>query len=174
MGSGTSQLIAGEPWDEDKVGMNVLKYGQSWDLGGPMVMHAPWWIEEHWGRAFEIVSLLPDGFGSDPSFGHGSVLMRKRDLHVNAQMLEHIAPGDTREAIALAHNVAQLRAEAVDLRRECGYVNSLLRESEEQKQALEAKIADLSSRLSILENSRSWNLTRPLRSIAQQVRVAKH
>ena len=172
MGSGTSQLIAGEPWDENKVGMNVLKYGQSWDLGGPMVMHSPWWIEEHWGRAFEIISLSPDGFGSDPSFGHGSVLMRKRDQTIDAEILEQIAPGDTREAVALAHNVKQLRAEAVDLRRECSHVNSLLRESLEHKQALEAEIADLNGRLSILENSRSWNLTRPLRSVAQRVRLA--
>jgi len=173
MGSGTSELIAGEPWDETRVGMNVLKYGQSWDLGGPMVMHSPWWIEEHWGRAFEIISLSPDGFGSDPSFGHGSVLMRKRDQHVDAEMLEQTVPGDTREALALAHNVAQLRAEAVDLRSECGYVNSLLRESQAQKQALEAQIADLNGRLSVLENSRSWHVTRPLRSVAQQIRATK-
>jgi len=174
MGSGTSQLIAGEPWDENKVGMNVLKYGQSWDLGGPMVMHSPWWIEEHWGRAFEIISLSPDGFGGDPSFGHGSVLMRKRDHTVDAGMLEQIAPGDMREAVALAHNVKQLRAETLNLRCECGHVNSLLRESLEHKRALETGIADLNGRLWTLENSRSWNLTRPLRSVAHHIRVARH
>src|SRR3954467_11950961 len=32
MGEGMSEFIAGEPWDEDRVGMNVLKNGQSWDL----------------------------------------------------------------------------------------------------------------------------------------------
>ena len=173
MGQGTSQLIAGEPWDENKVGMNVLKCGQSWDLGGPMAMHSPWWIEEHWGRAFEILSLSPDGFGSDPSFGHGSVLMRKRNQEIDADTLEHIAPGDVREALALAHNVAQLHTEAVELRRDRDYLNSLLTEAQGQKRDLEAQIADLSGHLSVLENSRSWNITKPLRSIANQVRVAR-
>ena len=112
MGSGTSQLIAGESWDDTKVGMNVLKYGQSWDLGGPMVMHSPWWIEEHWGRAFEIISLSPDGFGSEPSFSHGSVAMRKRDERVDAGILERIVPGDTRETLALASQIVQARTEA--------------------------------------------------------------
>ena len=32
---------------------------------------------------------------------------------------------------------------------------------------IETEIANLNGRLSILENSRSWNLTRPLRSIAR-------
>jgi len=35
---------------------------------------------------------------------------------------------------------------------------------------IETEIANLNGRLSILENSRSWNLTRPLRSIAQRAR----
>lgn len=174
MGSGTSELIAGEPWDENNVGMNVLKHGQSWDLGGPMVMHAPWWIEEHWGRAFEIVSLSPDGFASVPSFaGHGSVLMRRRNLEVDVEMLERIQPGDTREAQALAHNVAQLQAEAVELRETSGYLHSKLAEAQAEKQAVEARAVDFAGRLSVVENSKSWNVTRPLRSIAHQVRAAR-
>jgi SAM-dependent methyltransferase len=174
MGRGTSELIAGEPWDENRVGMNVLKYGQSWDLGGPMVMHAPWWIEEHWGRAFEIVSLSPDGFASVPSFaGHGSVTMRKRNVDVDVEMLERIAPGDAREAQALTHNVAQLQAETVELRETCGYLSSKLSEAQTEKQALEARAADLAGRLSVVESSKSWKVTRPLRSIAHQVRVAR-
>jgi SAM-dependent methyltransferase len=169
MGGGTSHLIASEPWDEEKVGMNVLKYGQGWDLGGPMVMHSPWWIEEHWGRAFDILSLQPDGFGSDPSFSHGSVLMRKRDRRVDVEMLERITPGDTREVFALAHNVQQLRAEATGLRCDLAY----LRARSEQTQVLEAQVVDLKGQLAILENSRSWNLTKPLRSVARRLRLAK-
>src|SRR5208283_2604175 len=111
MGRGMSEEIAGEPWDDDRFGMNVIRYGQSWELGGPMVIHSPWWIEEHWGRAFEILSLSPDGFASDTSIGHGSVLMRKRDEPTTAGMLERVLPGDTREAIALACAVGQAHTE---------------------------------------------------------------
>ncbi len=167
MGRGTSRLIAGEQWDEERVGMNVLKYGQSWDLGGPMVMHSPWWIEEHWGRAFDIVSLRQDGFGSDPSFSHGSVLLRKGDQHVDATRLEEIAPGDTREALALEHNVLQLRGEIAALR----YDLSCLRDA--RTQPLEPQTADLESQLAMLASSKSWRLTKPLRTVAQWARTVR-
>src|SRR6202035_3250521 len=152
MGSGMSEVITGEPWDEKLVGMNVLKAGQGWDLGGPMVMHSPWWIEEHWGRAFELLSLVPDGFASEPPLGHGSVLMRRRDREVDAKILQAITPGDTREAVALSHSVAQLRAEAAGLRLEYGEVSSLLGGALERARALEAQVADLLGRLSVLQN----------------------
>jgi SAM-dependent methyltransferase len=173
MGSGMSEIITGESWDESKIGMNVLKYGQSWDLGGPMVMHSPWWIEEHWGRGFEIVSLTPEGFAAGSSIGHGSVLMRKRDVPVSAEMFERPAPGDTREAPALAHAVAQLQAEALTLRNESGYFNTLRGEAVEQTRSIEAQTEDLRQRLATLEASRSWRLTRPLRAIAHRIRLAR-
>jgi SAM-dependent methyltransferase len=173
MGSGMSEIITGEPWDEEKTGMNVLKYGQSWDLGGPMVMHSPWWIEEHWGRGFEIVSLSPDGFACEPSIGHGSVLMRKRDVQVTSEMFERITPGDTREARALAQSVEQLKAESVTLRNESGYFNTLRSQSLEQQQILEAQAAELNRRVAIVESSKSWRFTQPLRSVAHSIRVAR-
>jgi SAM-dependent methyltransferase len=54
-----------------------------------------------------------------------------------------------------------------------GRLNTLLSESLGQNQALEAHIADLHRRLSVFENSRSWKLTRPLRSVVRQVHIAK-
>ena len=143
MGCGMSQEIAGEPWDDNSFGMNVIKYGQSWDLGGPMVIHSPWWIEEHWGRAFEILSLAPDGFAGKPWLDHGFVLMRKRDQAIDSEELERIAPGDARETGALVHNVKQLHSEGCDLRAGLRYVDSQLGESVEQKRLLESKISDL-------------------------------
>jgi SAM-dependent methyltransferase len=143
MGRGMSEEIAGEPWDENSFGMNVIKYGQSWDLGGPMVLHSPWWIEEHWGRAFEILSLVPDGFASKPWLDHGSVLMRKRDQTVDPDELKRIAPADARETQALAHNVKQLHGECFELREGLTHVNSKLGESAEQKRLLEAQVSDL-------------------------------
>jgi SAM-dependent methyltransferase len=143
MGRGMSDEIAGEPWSEDRIGMNVTKYGQGWDLGGPMVMHSPWWIEEHWGRAFEILSLAPDGFASKPWLDHGTVLMRKRAQAVDTEALERIDPGDPREMRALTHNVGQLRSEAVELRDGLNYVESKLEDSVEQRNLLETQVAEL-------------------------------
>jgi SAM-dependent methyltransferase len=143
MGRGMSQEIAGEPWNDNDFGMNVLKSGQSWDLGGPMVMHSPWWIEAHWGRAFEIVSLVPDGFANKPWLDHGSVLMRKRDATLDPAELERIAPGDARETRALVHNVKQLHAESRELRTGLDYVDAKLEENTQRHELLEAQISDL-------------------------------
>src|SRR5690606_19662858 len=105
---GFSQEIAQEEWDEDRVGMMVLAPGQSWDKGGPMVFHSPWWLRAHWGRAFEILSLTEAGFAHpDPDFGQGLVVMRRKDVQLAPADLE--APSDDpREAPALAHNVDRL------------------------------------------------------------------
>ena len=140
MGRGMSQEIAGEPWDEDHFGMNVIKYGQSWDLGGPMVLHSPWWIKEHWGRAFEILDLAPDGFASKPWLDHGWTLMRKRASVIEAEELVKIPIGDEREARALAHNVKQLHAECLELRSGLAYFD---RKLQEQSRQLATQATDL-------------------------------
>jgi SAM-dependent methyltransferase len=139
MGSGMSQEIAGEPWDEGSFGMNIIKYGQNWDLGGPMVIHSPWWIEEHWGRAFEILSLSPDRFGGKPWLDHGFVLMRKQGQPIDPEELERIIPGDERETRAIVHNVEQLHKETSDLR---AGLNYQLEKGANQRRLLEAQIAE--------------------------------
>jgi hypothetical protein len=78
-----SEQIAGEEWDPDRVGMNVMTYGEPWDRGGPDVMHSPWWIRAHWGRAFEILRLEPGEQGA-----HGLVVMRKRAVALTREDLE--------------------------------------------------------------------------------------
>ena len=35
MGRWNSMFFAGEPWEEDRVGRNVLQHNRAWDLGGP-------------------------------------------------------------------------------------------------------------------------------------------
>ena len=162
MGRGMSEHIAHEPWEEARVGMNVLRYGQSWDLGGPMVMHSPWWIEEHWGRAFEIVSLDEDGFATKPWLDHGSVLLRKRGKAVSARDLELIRDGDEREARALLHNVRQLEAECADLRAgkshfeaRARHLESELSQQEGSRKLLQESVAELEHSLS---DAREQNL----------------
>ncbi len=159
MGEGLSELIAGEPWDERRVGMNALRYGQAWELGGPMVFHSPWWIREHWGRAFEVVDVVPNGFATDPPGGQGIAVLRRTDAEATRAALERIDPGDERELRALSHNVAQLRAETADLRRERDHYRSeadRLREAERT--------------LKTLKGSRSWRLTGPLREVGAWAR----
>ncbi len=170
MGRGMYELIAGEQLSESQVGMNITKCGQSWDLWGPMVLHSPWWIEEHWGRAFEILSLVPDGFATSGPIGQGAVLMRRRDVAVTPLLFEQIRPDDGREAAALLQNVEQLKRETVELR-------TLLAHEAGQREAMsqrvshaEARLGELTALLSTIEHSRSWNLTRPLRDLARRAR----
>lgn len=147
MGRGMSDEIAGEPWNESSFGMNVIKYGQSWDLGGPMVIHSPWWIEEHWGRAFEFLALAPDGFAGKPWLDHGFALMRKRDQSIGPEDLERIDPGDARELSALLHNVEQLHGECSSLREGIEYQSQQLdhrsHQLEDTTRQLEAQVSEL-------------------------------
>lgn len=109
MGEWNSETIAGEPWDPDRVGMNVLRHVNPWDLGGPMVLMSDWWVSEHWGRAFEIV-------GRSPWFHNQTwVMMRRRDVELTPEEL--LAPADDpREIEALRHNITQLQREIEGLR----------------------------------------------------------
>ena len=106
LGEGMSESIAGEPWDPDRIGMNILRTWQPWDSGGPSVQHSEWWLRAHWGRVFEFEQ-IKDG----PEFGHGLLVLRKRELAATTSDLEAPEPGEPREVEALRHNVAQLAAE---------------------------------------------------------------
>jgi SAM-dependent methyltransferase len=141
VGEGGSEFVAHEPWVEDRIGMNVLAYGVSWEAGGPMVLHSPWWIREHWGRAFDILELRPTS-----EWGEGAVAMRKRDVKPTPEELERIDPHDERELLALRHNLRQVQREGV-----------LVREAHE-------------AQLRAFEQSRSWRLTRPLRGLGRRLR----
>jgi SAM-dependent methyltransferase len=141
VGEGGSEFVARERWDENRIGMNVLAYGASWDVGGPMILHSPWWVREHWGRAFEILELRPR-----MDWGEGMVLMRRRDVEVTPEELARIDPGEERELRALRHNLQQVQREGLLVR-----------------QAAEAE-------REAMEQSLSWRVTRPLRAAANVLR----
>jgi hypothetical protein len=120
MGEGMIERIAGEPWEDSKIGMACYFPGHGWDGGGPMVLLSPWWIEEHWGRLFHIDRVLPRGFGGGhPIFGvhdHGVVIAHKDGrAPVTAEELNRRGD-DPRECSALEHEVTQLRLDAATLR----------------------------------------------------------
>jgi SAM-dependent methyltransferase len=154
------EKFANEPWDEDRIGMNVLRPWQSWDEGGPFVLHSNWWIRAHWGRAFEILDVQPES-GIDSPLGPQSwVLLRKRPGRLTASDLEAPEPGEEREMRAMRHNISQLQAEVTEQRRLLLSENeSLRRHSEELQRAVEG-----------LESSITWRTTKPLRALARRWR----
>ena len=99
--------------EADRIGMNVLHHGRSWDQGGPAVFLSSWWVEEHWGRAFEILTLREEGFAALPAWrGQGVLVARKRPVEVAVEELERIDSAEHREIEALRHNIRQLHHES--------------------------------------------------------------
>jgi len=160
MGEGMSEIIAGEAWDEDRIGMNVLRYGQRWDLGGPMVMHSPWWIRAHWGRAFEVEAMISGGFATDSEVGQGLVLMRKKAVTLQPADLEQPEDDEPRELEALRHELFHARAEMAQLRHDHEWLTDRLAEGQARERALE----DMHQ---AFRDSRTWRFTAPLRRFAR-------
>jgi SAM-dependent methyltransferase len=169
------------PWDEDRIGMNVIKKWNPWETGGPVVFHSEWWIREHWGRLFEILvverhDLVEDG-STDPPRGQGAALLRCRQERPDANQLERPAD-DPRELMAARHNVEQLHREAselfVPLSRTAESHVALTQERQHMnRQAVEGlrvEVERLRAELAAIVRSRSWRLTAPLRAAAAIVR----
>lgn len=114
-----------DPQEADRVGMNVLHYGRSWDQGGPAVFISAWWLREHWGRAFEVISIQEDGFISGPGWrGQGVAVLRKQPVEITIETLERIDPADRREIDALRHNIRQLHHESQKAREAVAWLES--------------------------------------------------
>jgi SAM-dependent methyltransferase len=120
--------------EPDDLGMAMLRLDQSYaETSGPLVLHSPWWIRAHWGRAFEIVTLWPHGFawprergeteedverrltGLNP--GHGVVVGRKLPGSVTVEELVRPEPGEPREAAAQRQQAAISEEEAARAKR---------------------------------------------------------
>jgi SAM-dependent methyltransferase len=172
IGEGAAHTIDGQPWDADRIGMNVTRYGADWALGGPMVLHSPWWIEAHWGRAFDILDLRPAGFpdARAPADGHGTVLMRKRSDPCTPEELQAPEPGEPREAVALAYNRERLFAETYELRQACAALEAAGRPAADGEVArLQAELRQADATMTALTTSPSWRLTAPLRAAKRLV-----
>jgi len=111
MGAGMSETVAGESWDDTRIGMNILKAHQGWDMGGPVVLMSPWWIREHWGRAFNIVALHE---GASPGT-HGLIVAHAKEEPPSSGELERVDGTEPREVAALRHNIRQLQRESAAL-----------------------------------------------------------
>jgi hypothetical protein len=80
---------------------------------GARVLHSPWWLRSHWGRAFEILSLRSSGFAGGR---HGFVLGRKRDVSLTRDDLERPDAEDPREIQAQRQQLVVLEREAGAMR----------------------------------------------------------
>lgn len=163
MGEGVAERISGEPWDESRVGMGTFAVGQGWEAGGPMILLSPWWIREHWGRLFEIDTVLERGmFAGDPIGGvhdHGLIVARKGDKRATVSELQRIDDADAREIAALHYEVQHLRAEGVRVWREWDWRT-------EQVRLLEQQLADLNA-------TKTLRWTRSLRRVYGRLRQRK-
>lgn len=101
MGRWNGAVFTAEPWDEDRVGMNVLRRDQGWDDGGPIVLMSDWWVRARWGRAFKVVEVVPE------IRGQTWLLLQKRDVELTVADLEKPSD-DPREYLALRHNLRQI------------------------------------------------------------------
>jgi SAM-dependent methyltransferase len=166
--------LTGERWSDDRIGLNVTRCGASWAEGGPNTFISPWWLRAHWGRAFEIVRLEPEGYASgDPRGLNGFALLRRKPVEIGRDDLEAPERGEPRELHAARHNVRQLARELTrvrdrldrvlaDNRRLAGYLESSERHWRGTAEWWE-QVAE-----SILQ-SRTWRLTEPLRRLAARL-----
>ena len=193
IGEAVAESIHGEPWDERRIGISISNDGQSWDRGGPMVVHAPWWLRAHWGRLFVIDEVVPYGFAGAPGTrgGHGIVVARK-DERAPLQPEDLVAPADedsTQEAVWLHAEVQRRLAEVRMLRSGLDHVQAQLAALEAdgpaeaqvraepdlvvEADALRAERDQLRERVRSLETSTSWKVTRPLRAASDVIRARR-
>ena len=160
LGEGQTWIL-GEPWDDNRIGMNVIQAGADWP-GGPVVFHSEWWLRAHWGRAFEIVSIEEEGL-EDP----GLVVMRRRDVTLTREDLDRPEPDEPRELSAAIHQGRQLYAEAAKQRRIARElsrrVGKLARPTDIELQDVRVQLAALQRQHAMVTQSRSWRMTAPLR-----------
>lgn len=104
------------PYDEDEVGMSVWAYALP---GIPYVnvLHSHWWLREHWGRAFDIVSITPgdyegERFRAVEIPGQGLVVARANGRELESDDLERENPAEDRYIAAHRHQQAMFEAEA--------------------------------------------------------------
>ena len=163
LGEGAIGKVVGEKWSDDGIGMNALKAGTPWDLGGPITLHSPWWLRAHWGRAFDVLVLKP---GGEKPGSHGLILLQRKPVHVTVQDLERLEPEEPREVSALQHHVQQLRDETLQLRGAVDYLEhriSTTEDCEEKIGQLQDEMRRSTDQLAAIQTSMSWRLTAPLR-----------
>jgi SAM-dependent methyltransferase len=165
LGREVAPRFLGIDWD-DRIGMASIDLHKGWEVGGPSVLLAEWWVREHWGRAFEILRFdCPD-----QGFAHDFVVMRKREVAVTAEQLEAVDPRDPREYASVVCNLEILERQQKALAAEVRAQRLRDRDMAEQTRCLtdelvrqQAEVERLNRFLRLITGSHSWRLTAPLR-----------
>jgi SAM-dependent methyltransferase len=119
LGPNLQQIMLGAPLADDELGLLVCGHGNRPENNGATVFHSEWWVRAHWGRAFEIVTFVPDAFVvgtmSDGTQHRQSMLVaRARDVPVSPELLLAPEPNEPRELaasqLALNQTVRELDA----------------------------------------------------------------
>jgi SAM-dependent methyltransferase len=110
LGDGMWEPLVGEPYREDEVGVAVLHH---WEGPSAWVFHSEWWLREHWGRAFDVLTILrppraPDG---SPQITHSYIALRRREVDISKGDLERIDAREPREVAGLQTSLRLTRTE---------------------------------------------------------------
>jgi hypothetical protein len=160
LGPAMAQQILGTEWDE-RIGMACVDHHKNWDVGGPDVLLSEWWVREHWGRGFEILSYA----GADPAdgAGHDLVVMRRRETQVTPAKLAEVDDSDPRERDALVCNLELVSQQQRDLGSQLRASDEACLVAESRAREAEAHSREAEARLQTVTRSRSWRITAPLR-----------
>lgn len=150
----TSRESLGGGWDEERAGMAVTLYALPFNpTSGPGVYLSRWWLEEHWGRAFEILELREGGFGGVER-GQGVVLMRKRPGSFTPEDLDRIDPGEPREVAGLQFQIRLLFREVTDYQRRLEQYNLIAMQANIERMKAFAALHELRDRQPPLTRAR--------------------
>lgn len=110
LGDGMWTPLVGEPYDENQVGMSVLRH---WTGPEAWVFHSEWWLREHWGRAFEILHVQrpPRDSTGAPQITHSYIVLRRREVDIDSLTLKQVDPHDPREIAGLQTGLRLARRE---------------------------------------------------------------
>jgi SAM-dependent methyltransferase len=145
-----SERLTRIPWDEDRIGMNVLRMGQSWKIGGPMVMHSRWWIKAHWGRGFDILTIENEAVRPR---GQGVAVLRKQPIALTLEDLERDEPSEPRELAARRQQLLQLQAEGEDLHERLSGVRERMQDMRQARISQHHKLSEQQGQLSRLNQA---------------------
>jgi ubiquinone/menaquinone biosynthesis C-methylase UbiE len=168
------------PLEEERIGMEILRSEDGFNRSSrPAVVHSRWWIEEHWGRGFELLQERPgpleDGAGRSTE---RLVLLRRRPGRLTAEDLSRVRPDDHREMEALRHQARRALAESAAARAEIlSLASSEVVERTSGPAARlesEAEREHLARQLRIVHGSLSWRLTTPVRWLGRKARALRH
>jgi SAM-dependent methyltransferase len=115
LGEGMWEALVEQPYSEDAVGMAVLR---AWDHPYAWVFHSEWWLREHWGRGFEVLRVKrPErSAAGGPEITHSYILLRKRDVQLEASLFERLDPREQRELAGLQTSLRLARKDIGYLR----------------------------------------------------------